>query len=155
MLTNFLTRMSRAALIAYGSWALVTLLLTAGTLTSLSQAERTGRQAVLARAEAGSSAVEQTMLRVFEAAQNLQTLAQTRGRLVDAANMAGVQAIGDQLHDGVLANHSGIQAVNIYRHGRLEWTSNAAGWPGSVVAFPVSPGDPPPTPAGCVSAPRC
>ncbi len=148
MLTDYLRRMSRAALIAYGGWGLLTLMLIAGTLTSLSQAERTGRQAVLARAEAGASAVEQTMLRVFEAAQTLQTLAQTRGRLVDAGNLAGVEAIDEQLHDDVTANHSGIEAANIYRRGRLEWTSDAAGWPGTIAGPTVGPGDPPPTPSG-------
>ncbi len=148
MLAEYLRRMSRAALIAYGGWALLSLLLIAGTLTSLTQAERTGRQAVLARAEAGASAVEQTMLRVFESAQTMQTLAQTRGRLVDAGNLAGVQAIDEQLHDDVSANHSGIEAVNIYRRGRLEWTSDPAGWPGTIAQPSINPGDPPPTPSG-------
>ncbi len=148
MLSDLLRRMSRAALIAYGGWGLLTLLLTAGTLTSLSQAERTGRQAVLARAEAGAAAVEQTMLRVFEAAQNMQTLAQTRGWLVDAGNLAGVQAIDEQLHDDVAANHSGVEAVNIYRRGRLEWTSDAAGWPGTIAEPSVSPDDAPPAQSG-------
>ncbi len=148
MLADFLRRTTRAAAVAYGSWALLTLLLVAGTLTSLNQAERTGRQAVLARAEAGASAVEQTMLRIFEAAQTLQTLAQTRGRLVNSGNLAGVQAIDEQLHDDVLANHSGIKAVNIYRHGRLAWTSDAGGWPGTMLEPVLSAADPPPNEAG-------
>ena len=148
MLANLLRRTSRAALIAYGGWGLLTLMLVAGTLTSLSQAERAGTQAVLARAEAGASAVEQAMLRVFEAAQTLQTLAQTRLRLVDSGNLAGVQAIDEQLHDDVAAGHQGIEAVNIYREGRLDWTSDPAGWPATALAPIAAEGDPPPAASG-------
>ena len=127
MLGKYLKQTSRAALVAYGSWGLLTILLVAGTLTSLSQAERTGTEAVLARAEAGAVAIEQTMLRVFEAAEILQTLAQTRFRLEDARNDAGTQAIDQQILDTVAAGHVGIGGVAIYRHGALEWSSDTAG----------------------------
>jgi diguanylate cyclase (GGDEF)-like protein len=143
MLANFLERTSRAALIAYGGWGLFTLLLVVGTLTSLSQAERTGTEAVLARAEAGASAVEQTMLRVFEAAQTLQTLAQTRLRLVSAGNEAGVQAIDQQLRNTIQSGHFGIVGVDVYRQGRLDWSSDAAGI--SELAPPVDSTAPPPS----------
>jgi len=127
MLGRYLKRTSRAALVAYGSWGLLTVLLVAGTLTSLSQAEQTGTEAVLARAEAGAVAIEQTMLRVFESAETLQTLAQTRLRLVDARNQAGVQAIDQQLLDTVAAGRVGIGGVAIYRRGVLEWSSDTDG----------------------------
>jgi diguanylate cyclase (GGDEF)-like protein len=126
MLDNLARRTSRANFIAYGGWALLTLLLMAGTLTSLSQAERTGTQAVLARAQAGAAALEQTMLRVFEAVQTLRTLSQTRLRLVDSGNLAGVQAIDQQLHDTILGGHFGVEAVNIYHRGRLDWSTDTS-----------------------------
>ncbi len=66
MLAYVLKNTSRAALVAYGVWALLSLALSAGTLTSLHQVEQTGREAVLARAEAGATAVELTLQRVFE-----------------------------------------------------------------------------------------
>jgi diguanylate cyclase (GGDEF)-like protein len=124
MLADFLRRTSRATLIAYGGWGLLTLMLVVGTVISLSQAERTGTQAVLDRAEAGAAAVEQTMLRAFEAAQTLQTLAQTRLRLVVARNLAGVQAIDQQLGDTTQSNHFGVLAMTIVRDGQVDWTSN-------------------------------
>jgi diguanylate cyclase (GGDEF)-like protein len=141
MLANFIQRTSRAALIAYGGWALLTLLLVAGTLTSLSQAERTGTAAVLARAEAGAAAVEQTMLRVFESAQTLQTLAQTRLRLTDSGNQAGVEAIDQQLRDTIADGHFGVIGVDVYRHGELDWTSDTTGAPtsGRPAEAPVLP----------------
>ncbi len=158
MLANPLKHFSRAALIAYGGWGLLTLLVVVGTLTSLDQSERAGTQAVLARAEAGASAVEQTVLRVFEAAQTLRTLAQTRLRLLDAGNLPGVQAVDDQLHDDVLDSRFGIQAVNIYRHGRLAWSSDPSGWPGRLsVAEPQAgtvPGDGSATPVIDAPAPN-
>ena len=116
-------RFSRAALIAYGGWGLLTLVLIGGTLTSLSQAEQTETRAVLARAEAGSAAVEQTMLRVFEAMQTLQSLAQTRLQVADSGSAAAVQAIDQQLRDALLRDRFGIESVSILRHGKVAWTS--------------------------------
>jgi diguanylate cyclase (GGDEF)-like protein len=123
MIRTFFQQASRAALIAYGGWAVLTIVLLGGTLTSLSQAEQTETRAVLARAEAGAAAIEQTMLRVFEAVQSLQSLAQTRLRLTEAGNQAGVQAIDLQLHEAVLRGRFGIQDASIFRRGRLDWTS--------------------------------
>ncbi len=122
-LRRYLERLSPAGLIAYGGWGLLTLVLVGGTIGSLTQAERTERGVVLDRAEAGAAAVEQTMLRVFEAVQSLQTLAQTRLRMIDAGNLAGVQAIDQQLGDEVARHRFGIENVAILRHGSLEWTS--------------------------------
>ncbi len=112
-------------MIAYGGWAVLTLVLVGGTLTSLHQAEQTEVSAVLARAELGAVAVEQTLLRVFEAVQTLQTLAQTRLRLMEAGNQAGVAAIDMQLHESTLRGQFGIEDVSIYRRGALDWSSAA------------------------------
>ncbi len=121
MLAYVLKNTSRAALVAYGVWALLSLALSAGTLTSLHQVEHTGREAVLARAEAGATAVELTLQRVFEAVANLQALAQTRLRFVDTANMAGIQAIDEELTASLSPSRNAVQAMSIYHHGRLAW----------------------------------
>ncbi len=121
MLANSLKHTSRAALVAYGGWALLCLALSAGTLTSLHQVERTGREAVLARAEAGATAVELTLQRVFEAVANLQDLAQTRLRFVDTANTAGIQAIDEELTGSLSPSRNAIEAMSIYHRGRLAW----------------------------------
>jgi len=127
MLSKFINRFSRATLIAYGGWGLLTFLLIGGTMFSLSQAERTETQAVLARAESGAAAIEQTMLRVFDAVQAIQGLAETRLLLVQDSNSAGVQAIDQNLRDIVAAHGFGVQDVSIIRHGQVDWTSIPSG----------------------------
>jgi len=110
-------------LIAYGGWALLALVLLGGTLISLHQSRNAQIKAVLARAGAGSAAIEQTMLRAFEALQTLQTLAQTRLQLVDTGNSDGIQAIDAQLRDTVLRHRFGIRDALIVRRGWPDWSS--------------------------------
>ena len=123
MVRAYLRGLSRAALIAYGGWAVLTLVLVGGTLTSLHRAEQTQIAAVLARAESGAVAVEQTLLRVFEAVRTLQALAQARLRLAEAGNQVGVQAIDLQLRETTRQARFGIEDVSIYRRGALDWSS--------------------------------
>src|SRR5271163_4068897 len=85
-LRSLFARTDRSRAIAFGGWCVLSLLLVAGTLTTLGQAEYTERNAVLARAEAGAATLEQTLLRVFEAVDTLQSLARTRARLLEAGN---------------------------------------------------------------------
>jgi diguanylate cyclase (GGDEF)-like protein len=86
-------RVERSSTIAYGGWAILSLLLLVGTITTLGRAEQTERAAVLDRADAGAAALEQTVLRVFEQVELLQDLAQTRGQMIEAGNTAGQVAI--------------------------------------------------------------
>ncbi len=123
MLGKFLSRFSRASLIAYGSWALLSVLLIGGTVGSLMQAEHTQTQAVLARAEAGAVAVEQTVLRLFDAVKAIQGLAQTRLLLVQNGDEAGRRAIDQEMHDIVSTHRFGVQDVSVIHNGQLEWTS--------------------------------
>ena len=133
MLKRLLGGRSRAATVAYGAWGMLSLMMMGGTLTTLVEAEKTESQAVLARAEAGAAAIEQTVLRVFEAAQTLQVLAQTRLRMTDAGNQAGLLAIDQQLRDAVAPARFGLQSMVIIRRGRVEWTS----WPQSRAPYAV------------------
>jgi diguanylate cyclase (GGDEF)-like protein len=123
MLARLVRRFSPATLIAYGGWALLALVLLGGTLISLHQSRNAQIKAVLARAGAGSAAIEQTMLRAFEALQTLQTLAQTRLQLVDTGNSDGIQAIDAQLKDTVLRHRFGIRDALIVRRGWPDWSS--------------------------------
>jgi diguanylate cyclase (GGDEF)-like protein len=123
MLGNLLTRANRAALIAYGGWALLTVALIGGTLTSLSQAEHAQTQALLARAEAGAAATEQTMVRVLDAVQSIQSLVQTRIAMIENEDAAGRQASERILHDIVTAHRFGVQDVSVFQDGQLDWTS--------------------------------
>ncbi len=125
MLARLVRRFSPATLIAYGSWALLALVLLGGTLVSLHQSRNAQIKAVLARAGAGSAAIEQTMLRAFEALQTLQTLAETRIQLVDTGNDEGIKAIDAQLKDSVSRHRFGIRDVLIVRRGWLDWSSEA------------------------------
>jgi diguanylate cyclase (GGDEF)-like protein len=102
----------RSSLIAYGGWAVLSLLLMIGTLTTLEQAESTERAAVLDRADASAAALEQTMLRVFEQVETLQTLAQTRAQMIEDGDTAGQQAIEQQIH-GMAVGHLGIVRVAV------------------------------------------
>jgi diguanylate cyclase (GGDEF)-like protein len=113
-LRNFLHRWDRASVIAYGGWALLTVVLVGGTLTSLDQAEYTERQAMLARAQAGAEALEQTLLRVFEAVQGLEDLVQTRSNLTDAGNLASAQTVEQELRDATAGDRRfGILGVSV------------------------------------------
>jgi len=130
-LRNLLGRTERSLLIAYGGWALLSLLLLGGTLTTLEQAENTERTAVLARAAAGAAALEQTLLRVFEAVDTLQGLAATRLRMIDAGNKVGAATIEQQLHDIAERGRFGILQVSIlHPDGTLDWSSTRPGGPG-------------------------
>ncbi len=74
-------RLDRATLTAFGGWTILSLLLILGTFTSLERAESTERNAILDRAQAGGSALEETMRREFEAVNRLMDLAQVRLQL--------------------------------------------------------------------------
>ncbi len=132
MLGNFFSRFSRAALIAFGGWALLSMLLIGGTVGSLLEAEYTETQAVLARAEAGAAAVEQTVLRLFDAVKAIQGLAQTRLLLGQNGDEAGRAAIDREMHDIVAAHRFGVQDVSVIQGGQLAWTSITPALSGSV-----------------------
>ncbi|HTZ71898.1 MAG TPA: EAL domain-containing protein [Acetobacteraceae bacterium] len=134
-------RLDRSTLVAYGGWAMLSLLLIIGTFTSLDQAEFTERAAVLDRAEAGATAVEQTMLRVFDAVNTLQDLAQARLRLPDLANQgvraqAQTKAVEQQMQalarDITSNQRFGILQISVLSlDGTMDWarsTRGAAGW---------------------------
>jgi diguanylate cyclase (GGDEF)-like protein len=130
VLSRFLERFDRSTLVAYGGWALLSLLLVTGTLTTLDRAEFTERAAVLDRAEAGAATLEQTMLRVFGAVQALQSLAQTRLRLQDAGNTVGALTIEQQLRDSSNQPALGILDLTIIKpDGTVDWSSNPPGGP--------------------------
>ncbi len=127
-LQSLLARTDRSKAVAYGGWIVLSLLLVAGTLTTLGQAEYTERNAVLARAEAGAATLEQTLLRVFEAAETLQSLARTRARLIESGNKLAALTIEQQLHDIAPQGRLGILQVSIlHPDGSLDWSSTAAG----------------------------
>jgi diguanylate cyclase (GGDEF)-like protein len=102
-----------STLIAYGGWAVLCLLLMLGTLTTLGQAEFTERAAVLDRADAGAAALEQTMLRVFERVEVLQSLARTRQKMLDEGNVAGQAATEQELQGLAPLPRFGIVRVAI------------------------------------------
>ena len=125
-LRSLFARTDRSRAIAFGGWCVLSLLLVAGTLTTLGQAEYTERNAVLARAEAGAATLEQTLLRVFEAVDTLQSLARTRARLLEAGNKLAALTIEQQLHDIAPQGRFGILQVSIlHPDGSLDWTSTA------------------------------
>jgi diguanylate cyclase (GGDEF)-like protein len=134
---NFLHRFNRASVVAYGGWALLTILLVGGTLTSLDQAEYTERSAVLARAQAGAAALEQTLLRVFEAVETLQGLAQTRAHLLDASDQASsARTIEQQLQEIASQHRFGILEVSVVApDGSISWSTTGA--PGNQPQFRI------------------
>ena len=103
--------LERSTMIAYGGWGLLTLLLLTGTLTTLGQAERTERAAVLDRADATAAELEQSMLRVFDQVSMLQSLAQTRAQMVEDGNSAGLTAIEQQVANMAPPDRFGILHV--------------------------------------------
>jgi diguanylate cyclase (GGDEF)-like protein len=123
MLGKILRRLSRAALIAFGGWSVLSLLLVGGTVGSLMEAEHTQTSAVLARVDAGAAAVEQTVLRLFDAVKAIQGLAQTRLLLGQNGDEAGRHAIDQEMHDIVAAHRFGVQDVSVILNGQLAWTS--------------------------------
>jgi diguanylate cyclase (GGDEF)-like protein len=130
-LRTLLGRTDRSLVIAYGGWGLLSLLLLMGTLTTLAQAEYTERAAVLARAAAGAAALEQTLLRVFEAVDTLQGLARTRMHLIETGNRMAALTIEQQLHDIAAEGRFGILQVSIlHPDGTLDWSSTKPGGPG-------------------------
>jgi diguanylate cyclase (GGDEF)-like protein len=132
---HFLERFDRSILVAYGCWSLLSLLLVVGTLTTLDRAEFTERSAVLDRAGAGAAALEQTMLRAFGAVEALQSLAQTRLRLLNAGNLMGAQTVEQQLRDSSNQPALGIVDLTVLRpDGTPDWTSASPGTPDAFVA---------------------
>jgi diguanylate cyclase (GGDEF)-like protein len=124
---SLLDRINRSTLVAYGGWLMLSLLLTVGTLTTLDRAEFTERNAVLDRAEAGAATLEQTLLRVFGAVEALQSLAQTRQRLLDAGNTMAALTIEEELRDSSHQGRLGILGVSIVApDGTVQWQSAAA-----------------------------
>jgi len=123
MLGKLFSRKNRAAIIAYGGWALLSLLLVGGTVGSLSEAEHTQIDVVLARSEAGAAAIEQTVLRLFDGVQSIQSLVQDR--LVQGEMQAGdVRAAIDRQLQGIVAAHRfGILDITLIRRGKVDWTS--------------------------------
>jgi len=131
--SHFLERFDRSILVAYGCWLLLSLLLVVGTLTTLDRAEFTERGAVLDRAGAGAAALEQTMLRAFGAVEALQSLAQTRLRLLEAGNLLGAETVEQQLRDSSAQPDLGIVSLTVLRpDGSPDWSS---GIPGARDAF--------------------
>ncbi len=117
-------RTDRASAIAYGGWAVLTLVLLVGTLVSLGEADRTARRVVLARADAGATALEQTTLRVLEAVDGLENLAAARVRLSRGGSNDVASFIEQQMHDAVGASAFGLQEVAIIAgDGTVTWTN--------------------------------
>jgi diguanylate cyclase (GGDEF)-like protein len=131
MLGKLLSRFGRAALIAYGGWGLLSLVLIGGTVGSLSEAEHAQVEAVLARAEAGAAAIEQTVLRLFDSVVALQGLAQSRVLADQGAGFDDHAVIDRQLHDIVAGHRLGILDAAVIRRGEVIWTSLQ---PGDVAA---------------------
>jgi diguanylate cyclase (GGDEF)-like protein len=124
VLRYLLHRWNKASLVAYGGWALLTLVLVGGTLTSLDRAEYTERQAVLARAQAGAAALEQTLLRVLDTVVSLQQLAASRARLAEAggAPAPGAQVIEQELRAIAAQGRFGILEVSVVSpDGVIQW----------------------------------
>jgi diguanylate cyclase (GGDEF)-like protein len=141
MLAKFFSRFNRAALIAFGGWATLSLLLIGGTVGSLMEAEHTEMQAVLARAEAGAAAIEQTVLRLFDAVKDIQGLAQTRLLLGQNGDEAGRRAIEQEMRDIVAGHRFGVQDVSVIVDGQLAWTSITPGLSGSGANGAAPPAD--------------
>jgi diguanylate cyclase (GGDEF)-like protein len=117
----------RSTIIAFGGWAALSLLLLTGTLTTLGQAELTERAAVLDRADAGAAALEQTMLRVFEQIEVLQSLAETRARMIAEGNTQGQIATEQELQNLAPTRLFGILRVSIVGpDGHSAWVSPPA-----------------------------
>ena len=114
----------RSSMIAYGGWGALSLLLMIGTMTTLGQAELTERSAVLDRADAGAAALEQTMLRVFEQVAVLQSLAQTRVRMIEDGNTQGQLATEQELQALAPPMRFGILRVSIVgQDGTSAWNA--------------------------------
>jgi diguanylate cyclase (GGDEF)-like protein len=148
----------RSTIIAFGGWAALSLLLLTGTLTTLGQAELTERAAVLDRADAGAAALEQTMLRVFAQVDVLQSLAQTRARMIAEGNTQGQRATEEELQNLAPPKSFGILRVSIVGpDGHSPWVS-----PPAADMAPLQPivepngqlPDPPPKAPIKISAPQ-
>jgi len=125
-------RLDRATLTAFGGWAVLSLLLILGTFTSLEQAESTERNAVMDRAEAGATALEQTMLREFEAVNRLQDLAQVDLRLTDRDEGRALQNLGmaRKMITQQMSDTAGIMQISVLRKdGSLDWVLRPNGEP--------------------------
>ncbi len=123
MLGKITRRLTRAALIAYGGWVLLSLVLIGGTLFSLHEAEYTQVDAVLARAEAGAAAVEQTVLRLFDGVQSIETLAEQRVSMARGAAGEDHAIIDRQLQESVANRRPGILGAVVIRQGQVVWAS--------------------------------
>jgi diguanylate cyclase (GGDEF)-like protein len=117
------SRLDRATLTAFGGWTILSLLLILGTFTSLEQAESTERNAVLDRAEAGATALEQTMLREFEAVNRLQDLAKVRSGLADRDEGKAPQAaMAKEMIVQQMSDTAGIMQISVLRKdGTRDW----------------------------------
>jgi diguanylate cyclase (GGDEF)-like protein len=125
MTRGVLSRLERASLIAYGGWILFVFAVAGVTCISLRQVERAETSVVLARAERGTAALEQTMLRAFDALYALRDLAQTRARLTALSDAAGRSAVERQMQALAASHRFGIQEVLIAgRDGVLDWSSS-------------------------------
>jgi diguanylate cyclase (GGDEF)-like protein len=106
-------RLDRATLTAFGGWTILSLLLILGTAISLEQAQSTQRNAILDRAQAGASALEQTMLREFEAVNRLEDLAQVRMRLTQRNGSAPASRDCNKPHDPCQATLAVVMATQM------------------------------------------
>jgi len=126
-------RSDPASVVAYGGWALLSVLFILGTLLSLGQAEMAARRVVLARAEAGAAALEQTTLRVLESVTALENLAQARIRLARDGDTKVADFLEQQMRQTVASSAFGLRDVEIIAgDGTVTWTSHEGG---SAVAF--------------------
>jgi diguanylate cyclase (GGDEF)-like protein len=123
MLGKITRRLTRASLIAYGGWTLLSLVLIGGTLFSLHEAEHTQVDAVLARAETGAAAVEQTVLRLFDGVQSIEALAQQLVSIGRGAASEDPAAIDRQLETISASHRLGIQGVVVIRQSQVIWAS--------------------------------
>ncbi len=126
LLRKALKRSDRASWIAYGGWAVLSLVLACGTWASLWQAERTQTENLLARAAAGAGAVEQTVLRSIESLKTLQTLAQARLRMQEAGDAADTASIDSDMNAVIAAHRFGLTAAEITQPGWPSWFPSSA-----------------------------
>ncbi len=151
---SIFSRWDRSTLTAYGGWCLLSLLFTIGTLTTLDRAEFTERAAVLDRAEAGAAALEQTLLRVFGAVEAVQSLAQTRLRLLDSGNTMAAVTIEGELRQAGRQDRLGITNVTILGpDGTVQWQSAVNGDAGPTGGSATLPQGDSGTPTGLVIRP--
>jgi signal transduction histidine kinase/ActR/RegA family two-component response regulator len=113
---------------ALGGWVLIA---GAAWLVAVDRANRIEAQAqaaALARAEVGTQAIEQTLLRTLELVTNLHKMAQVREQLIEAGNQPAAAQVTRLLDEAGNSGSFGVvQVAIIGADGWLEWSSIEGG----------------------------